>query len=234
MPDCYLCGSYIERGAGYRRPVQIESSVRVYFSRRGGGSYGARTSLRTLCKQCANMEDQVNEGAAWRFATYILGYAASAWFGWQLITSQSDNSKIAGLIFLLGIPVAIAAYVLETKRRHQIVRKIADKISDENSASRIHYYNPPDVKSDPQEDVKEKSLIDLEKFPEEFDEINSYRHDDNVFTWSDRIVEKFNGDENQKKILRIVLMTLARYTYPEVGENIRDFSRRAKLAIKDN
>jgi len=40
MPDCCLCGAYIERGAGHRRKVQTGTSTRVYMTKRGGACAG--------------------------------------------------------------------------------------------------------------------------------------------------------------------------------------------------
>jgi hypothetical protein len=61
MPDCYLCGAYIERGAGHRRKVQTGTSTRIYMTKRGGASYGTQYALRTLCSRCAAVQDRFEE-----------------------------------------------------------------------------------------------------------------------------------------------------------------------------
>lgn len=66
MANCYLCGAPVKNGEGYRRNVLTSQSVRVYFSRRGGGSYGQSYGLRTLCHACAAATDKKNGNLNWQ------------------------------------------------------------------------------------------------------------------------------------------------------------------------
>lgn len=62
MASCYLCAAHIPPGQRYRREVMTSQSSRVYFSKRGGGSYGQTHALRTLCSSCAAELDRRREG----------------------------------------------------------------------------------------------------------------------------------------------------------------------------
>lgn len=66
MASCYLCGANVKNGEGYRRNVLTSQSVRVYFSKRGGGSYGQSYGLRTLCHACAAATDKRNSNLNWQ------------------------------------------------------------------------------------------------------------------------------------------------------------------------
>ncbi len=60
MASCYLCGCSLRTGEGVRRKVLVGESSRVYFTKRGGGSYGRSYALRTICPYCANTMDERN------------------------------------------------------------------------------------------------------------------------------------------------------------------------------
>jgi hypothetical protein len=63
---------YVKNGQGYRRKVLVSESTRVYFTRRGGGSYGQSYSLRTLCQNCAAELDRKNSSFSWRIPVSLL------------------------------------------------------------------------------------------------------------------------------------------------------------------
>lgn len=131
MPECYLCGAYIEPGRGYRRNIETGTSVRYYFSRHGGTSYGVRYGLRTLCRVCAQIEDRSREGGAARFLLYMIGWGLSAFLGWQMLgQTNGAGGKLLGIAFLLGLPVFILGFIAEQQRSQEIaseVKSLADE-----------------------------------------------------------------------------------------------------------
>jgi hypothetical protein len=98
MASCYHCGINIRNGEGYRRQVVTSQSARIYFTKRGGGSYGQSYGLRTLCASCTQRLDQNNKALAWKLpVSLLIGLIGAA------ITFRSRNSfdgAIGGLIFL--------------------------------------------------------------------------------------------------------------------------------------
>jgi hypothetical protein len=135
MAECYLCAAYIERGAGYRRAVQVETSVRVYFTRHGGGSYGERRALRTMCRRCATTEDRFAKGKWLRQICYVLASGLSIWFGWQTIIHGKGAAIWVGFIFLICLPVPIAAWIVEAICRKNAARHSADQVYAEVDAA---------------------------------------------------------------------------------------------------
>lgn len=128
MPDCYLCGDYIERGQGHRRHVHTETSTRIYFTRHGGGSWGARKALRTVCRTCAAINDRIESGGWLRTLLYLLGYGVSFWTGWQLIFVSSVEPGWMGwlgLACLLGIPPLLIGALLGNLRVKMIARSVS-------------------------------------------------------------------------------------------------------------
>lgn len=72
MASCYHCGTNIRNGEGYRRKVLTSQSARIYFTKRGGGSYGQSYGPRTLCATCAQRLDQNNKALAWKLPVSLI------------------------------------------------------------------------------------------------------------------------------------------------------------------
>jgi hypothetical protein len=101
MTSCYHCGINIRNEDGYRRQVLTSQTARIYFTKRGGGSYGQSYGLRTLCASCAQHLDQNNKAFALKLpVSLIIGLIGA------VITFRSRASfdgVIGGLIFLFFI-----------------------------------------------------------------------------------------------------------------------------------
>lgn len=101
MASCYHCGVNIRSGEGYRRQVLTSQSARIYFTKRGGGSYGQSYGLRTLCANCANSLDQSNKALAWKLPVCLAVSLIGA-----VITVRARDSfdgALGGLIFLFFV-----------------------------------------------------------------------------------------------------------------------------------
>lgn len=97
MASCYLCAAHIQPGDGLRRQVMTSQSARVYFSKRGGGSYGQTHGLRTLCATCAASLDRSRDGQGMRIFLSLL----AAFIGCIAAVRMRDsaNGGLSSLIF---------------------------------------------------------------------------------------------------------------------------------------
>jgi hypothetical protein len=101
MASCYFCGCYIKNGEGYRRKVLVNESARIYFTKRGGGSYGQSYALRTLCQSCAVTLDERNKSFAWKFPISVI-MAAIGFIGaarYAVSSYGSSDSALESLIY---------------------------------------------------------------------------------------------------------------------------------------
>ena len=120
------------RGTGFRRQVETGTSTRVYFGSRRGASFGASQGPRTLCAKCAEVQDKTDEGIVLRGIAYLLAWVASAWIGFRITGASTGGGKILGLLFVFGVPVLAAGYVIETQRRKAIAKSVwAPDLNDE-------------------------------------------------------------------------------------------------------
>ena len=101
MASCYHCGINIRNGEGYRRQVLTGQSARVYFTKRGGGSYGQSYGLRTLCASCTQRLDQGNKALTWKLPVSLLIGLIGAAIIFRL--RESFDGAIGGLIFLFFV-----------------------------------------------------------------------------------------------------------------------------------
>ena len=109
MANCYFCAAHIRSGEGFRRKVLVNESARIYFTRRGGGSYGQSYALRTLCQSCTVELDQKNKSFAWRFPVSVLIALISTIIA---VRSRDSLEGIAFLFLLVGGPGFIAFLLL--------------------------------------------------------------------------------------------------------------------------
>ena len=101
MASCYHCGIKIKSGEGYRRQVLTSQSTRVYFSKRGGGSYGQTYGLRTLCIDCAQKLDQNNKELAWKLPASLVVGLLGALIAFRF--RDSFDGAAGGMAFLFLI-----------------------------------------------------------------------------------------------------------------------------------
>jgi hypothetical protein len=101
MANCYHCGINIRNGEGYRRQVLTSQSARIYFTKRGGGSYGQSYGLRTLCAYCTQRLDQNNKALAWKLPVSLIIGLIGAVITFR--SRDSFNGVIGGLIFLFFV-----------------------------------------------------------------------------------------------------------------------------------
>lgn len=142
MTSCYFCGCGIRSGEGYRRKVLTNESARIYFTKRGGGSYGQSYALRTLCYNCASSLDSRGRSLAWKLpvslimaATGIIGavrYAAN---------STSPNDSLLGsliyIFFLFGGPGFATFATLSWLEKLSSTEKEEDKHQELDSSDEI-------------------------------------------------------------------------------------------------
>lgn len=233
MPDCYLCGAYIERGRGYRRHVEIETSTRVYVTRHGGGSLGTRSALRTLCAACATVTDRTHSGLWLRSAVYVLGFMASMYVGWQIILRGGGGAAtVVGLVFLFGLPAVALAHAYEAIRKSQILTEVGSGDDD---------YEP----SEPEHDAAGQDLSLFEwadqiviaasrrgnKDPR-VAKLKLFRSDDSILDWSERNAAILSrSDASDFDHFLCTLVSLAKAVRPRAGEGPAEFARRASARI---
>lgn len=125
MAECYLCGTWIPKGEGYRRRVQTGTSQRIYVGRWSGGSSSVSQGTRTVCHTCARILDEQASGGALR-GFFFLGLCG-------LLAVIAVRAILADYLFLgLGLLAAgpIAWAIAESMRR----KAIADRVMEEDSA----------------------------------------------------------------------------------------------------
>ena len=147
MPNCYFCGGHINSGQGYRRKVMTSESTRVYFSKRGGGSYGQTYSLRTLCTVCVVQLDERNKQLSWQLPLSVLaGLFGSVMAIRWAVADQSKISGFGSLIYAfilfggLGVIIFIIGYLTNLRKKEAYVGSSFNKSEFEN----IHKYSLED------------------------------------------------------------------------------------------
>lgn len=103
MASCYLCAAHVRPGEGFRRQVMTSQQTRVYFSKRGGGSYGQTHALRTLCSSCAAGLDRRRDGQG----TRVVASFVAALIGCIIAVRMRDSvdgsfSSLIYAFFLFG------------------------------------------------------------------------------------------------------------------------------------
>ena len=130
MADCYLCGTYIPRGQGYRRSVQTGTSHRVYYGRRGGGSSGVQYGTRTVCHTCARIMDEQNEGGGLRTIAFLALCALLVFLGFQAFGASHG---------FLGLALRAAGPIIWAIVESNIKKQVAERIWQEVNQP----YEPP-------------------------------------------------------------------------------------------
>lgn len=250
MPECYLCGTYIKRGAGYRREVKTGRSVRVYATKRGGASFGSSFSTRTVCRLCAKILDRTSEGWFFRSILFCLGWALCAWLGWRMVVTGSGYADLMGLSFLLGLPVVAAGAVLGHFRQRRIERDVRADMR-KGSSRDLGVGNIPGVmlhQEMPQQSHRVRSdrsaaMPDLsaekERNSQSCDENAETRHPvdeehvfyshDSIQSWARRVGDQLGKRAGKsKEELRDFLVQMAKVTRPRVGEGTHRFNARAQ------
>lgn len=103
MASCYLCAAHILPGQGFRREVRTGRSWRVYYTRRGGSSYGETHGLRTLCGQCAAAVDYFRQGRGVRTAIGVF-VALLGWYVAFNMNFTGDAGAVVLIFLALGGP----------------------------------------------------------------------------------------------------------------------------------
>ena len=148
MPNCYFCGGHINSGQCYRRKVMTSESTRVYFSKRGGGSYGQTYSLRTLCTVCVVQLDERNKQLSWQLPLSVLaGLFGSVMAIRWAVADQSQISGFGSLIYafiLFGglgvITFIIIGYLTNLRKKEAYVgSSFEKKFENENQKNLFEY-----------------------------------------------------------------------------------------------
>lgn len=126
MADCYLCGTYIQRGQGFRRVVQTGTSQRIYVGRRMGGSSGVSQGPRTVCHTCARIMDERNEGSGLRALAFLGLCALTVYLGFQVLSAEH------GFLGLLVMAIGPIIWGLAESQRN---KEIAARVIEENFPS---------------------------------------------------------------------------------------------------
>lgn len=148
MAECYLCGTYIPRGQGYRRRVQTGTSQRIYVGRWTGGSAGVSQGTRTVCHTCARIMDEQHEGGVLRSFLFIGLCAILAFLGFKAIMAEH---AFFGLAILVTGPVVWG--VSESIRNKSIAEKVVAEVFTPEGAAHSKPFAPP-----PPKPSTEKSL----------------------------------------------------------------------------
>lgn len=232
MAECYFCGDYIERGRGYRREVQIESSTRIYVSRHSGSSFGTRTALRTLCRRCAKVEDKVAQSNWLRGLGYTIGFGLSVWIGWQTIMHSEGAGLWVGLFFLLGLPVPILAWMIEGWVRTHAEDEAATSLATLDLTGTPRPSAQPILDIGKQEPVGSPAIeagTRLEMLNEA-----SFQLGDTIDTWATRTAKTYCMLLPQGEPLdEATFLALAWHAKPRVGEPLIDFMSRAVSRRKE-
>lgn len=122
MAECYLCGTYIPRGQGFRRVVQTGSSQRVYVGRRMGSSSGVSQGLRTVCHTCARIMDERNEGSGLRSVVFLALCALTVFLGYRVLAAEHG---FLGLIVMAIGPIIWG--VFESQRNKDVAARIIEE-----------------------------------------------------------------------------------------------------------
>lgn len=223
MPDCYLCGSYLARGEGYRRAVQFEASTSVYFSRHGGGSYRTRSGLRTLCGTCVDVEDRTRSWAWLRYTLYAVGCGVSIWAGCKLIANfGATYAGWFGVACLLCLPVVVLSNLCEYAWRKYVRDQVLP--DEREQAASAFEYKVGYPKDEPSaERVSEPNLAPAESGLQH----DAFRAGESVQTWAARVANELASITGADPAsFRDTLLNLARYKKPKIGERVRDFNSR--------
>ena len=230
MAECYLCADYIERGRGYRRTVQVESSTRVYISRRPGSSFGTRTALRTLCRRCAKVEDKVAKGSGLRQLCYVVGFGLSVWLGWQIIMHSEGAGVWLGLFFLLGIPVPIVAWMTDSMSRSLAESEAPTSLSTLDLTDTTNARRPRSAcrAADGNDDAPPTSRQPSEGMTPELIDQASFKADDTIDTWASRATKIMRSLPNSDpEFNENAILSLAWHAKPRPGERFDGYFQRA-------
>ncbi len=128
MAECYLCGTYIPRGQGYRRRVQTGTSQRIYVGRWSGGSAGVSQGTRTVCHTCARIMDEQKEGGVLRSLFFLGLCVVLVFLGFRAI--MADHALFGLALWAVG---PIVWGVSESMRNKAIAEKVvSEEFPDES------------------------------------------------------------------------------------------------------
>jgi hypothetical protein len=133
----------VRNGEGYRRKVLVGESTRIYFSKRGGGSYGQTYALRTLCYNCASELDSRNRSLAWKLPISAI-MALVGFIGVARLRDSIPDNLLGSLIFaffLFGGLGLLTFIVLS------IIENISKKSSIENNQNLEEYSSSPSTEN---------------------------------------------------------------------------------------
>lgn len=233
MADCYLCGAWIERGCGYRRKVETETSSRVYVTRSGGASFGQRNALRTLCKTCAAITDKVDGEATLRAILYTAGLGASVWFGWNLATEGRGLVALVGGAFLFGVPVLIVGCVLERMRYRQIVRGLRKNEAASNLPGMDGYSSLSAVlQSNADRSGAARPIAALAGIAGSSRSEPIFRADETLAGWCQRAASQSAQEGGNYQGIHRKLLNLTKLTRQKVGESLSQFDIRATSQLE--
>jgi hypothetical protein len=226
MAECYICGSYIPRGEGYRRHVHTGSSARVYVGKLRGGSYGQSYGPRTVCSTCAKISDRSSEGGFLRAIFYIAGWALCIHFALSISNNSYDIEQPArGLLVLflaIGTPVWIIGAIFGKSRQKQIIEDVVN----EEIGHQQRYSQPKTIDNS----RSSRKLFDLDS------KKVALKSGETVEDWSNRIASyaETAAPEIADDIIDMAesLMNMSKYVKPKAGETIKAYLSRSAKSIE--
>lgn len=226
MAECYICGSYIPRGEGYRRHVHTGSSARVYVGRLRGGSFGQSYGPRTVCSTCAKISDRSSGGGFLRAIFYIAGWALCIYFAVSISHNSYDIEQPAkGLLVLflaIGTPVWIIGAIFSKARQKQIIKDVVN----EEIGHQQRYSQPKTI--DNSRSSRKSFDLDSKKV--------ALKRGETVEDWSNRIASyaETADPEIADNIINMAesLMNVSKYIKPKAGETIKAYLSRSNESIE--
>jgi hypothetical protein len=226
MAECYICGSYIPRGEGYRRHVHTGSSARVYVGRLRGGSYGQSYGPRTVCFTCAKVSDRSSGGGFLRAIYYIAGWALCIYFALSISHNSYDIEQPAkGLLVLflaIGTPVWIFGAIFDKARQKQIIEDVVNEETGRNQS----YSQPKTI--DNSRSSRKSFDLDSKKV--------ALKRGETVEDWSNRIASyaQTADPEIADSIIDMAesLINMSKYIKPKAGETIKAYLSRSAESLE--
>lgn len=214
MAECYSCGTFIPRGQGYRRQMQIGTRSSNYYGSRNGGSFSSTHGTRTVCSSCALVMDKQNEGGFVRFISYFIAWAVAAYIGF----SFTEKHIIFRLFMIIGGPVWIFGYFIEKKRSKEIRESVYSSQSN-NDIEYGYESNTPNFKTS----VLDTGNIEIQIMLKQGEQVSD---------WILRIAPLLTTQSMSESDIMSKYLRMTKYASPKVEEALDKWISRVEIEIK--